>query len=440
MILLGATNRVTPTMTYLELGNARVLVDCGLEHPGDSIPEKSLSASTVLLTHAHNDHVSGLYRLMLEGRVERIIATAPTLEIAKLQIRDGIRLRHGTDRAYRELSGRFDELSCPVKYGQRYPLDEALTCRFVEAGHILGSASIELRSEESRVIISGDLGRPNSPILRDYNTSWDDDRPVDLVLLESTYGDRTQPFAPDDLIDQLEGAVNHALADGGHILVPSFAIGRTQVLLYMLNELVESGRIPSLPVAVDTPMGLSMTDTYKKFERLFDRDYLERLEEGDDPIDFENLFAVKKARDSYRLDEVKESMLIIAGSGMCTGGRIVHHLIELLPKPETDVIFIGHQARGTPGHLLQQLGSKEQMEAEPPTIVLDKQLVTVRANIITLKGISAHADQKELVRWAQAIPKVRAMALHHGDEEAQAALGRLLRNPSPTPPVKEEGR
>ncbi len=424
--LLGAVDQVTPTMTSVTMDGCSMLVDCGIRRFGDPLPDAALAARTLLLTHAHNDHVSGLGSLVPAGGLERIVATAPTLEIAKRQVKDGLRLNHGTDRDYHVFSKRFDEIAVKTTYGATVHLDSTVTARFVEAGHILGSASIELRSKKSRVIISGDLGRPGSPILKDFNTDWADDRPVDLVLMEATYGDREQPFVAADLTAQLEKSINHALKDGGHILVPSFAIGRTQVLLYLLNDLVESGRIPSVPVAVDTPMGLAITDTYKKFERLYDRDYMERLESGDDPIDFDNLFAVQKARDSYKLDDTKESMLIIAGSGMCTGGRILHHLIALLPKPETDVIFVGHQAKGTPGHQLQQLAAQDRTAAEPPTIVLDGETVPVRANIMTLKGISAHADRNELGHWFRAIPDVRSLALHHGARLAQESLRDFL--------------
>ncbi len=427
-MLQGAVDAVTPTMTRVSMGGQSILVDCGTRRFDDPLPKAALETRTLLLTHAHNDHLSGLYRLVREGGPDRILATAPTLEIAKRQVKDGIRLHGGSDRDYREFSKRFDALAAKAAYGECVCLGDDLHATFVEAGHILGSASIELRSSKSRAIVSGDLGRPGSPILKDYHTAWDDDRPVDLVLLETTYGDREQPAAASDLRDRLARCITRALRDGGHILVPSFAIGRTQVLLYLLNDLVESGRLPELPVAVDTPMGLSITETYKRFEKLYDREYLRRLERGDDPIDFDDLFAVRRARDSRRLDEVEGSVLIIAGSGMCTGGRIVEHLIALLPRPETDVVFVGYQAPGTPGSELQQIGERGQQAAAgaPATVVLDGETVPVRANITTLQGISAHADRTELGRWVRAIPGVKSLALHHGDKKAQEGFASYL--------------
>ena len=266
--LLGAVEGVTPTMTLASMDGARILIDCGVGHLRAPLDEAALDAETLILTHAHNDHLSGLAKLLAEGRVKRIYATAPTLDIAVLQVKDSIRLSGGTDRDYRDFRLRFDEIARPLRYGawqKRGHETAKVSFALFESGHILGSASVELRSEKSRVIVSGDLGRPNSPIQRDYHTAWNDDRSVDLVLLETTYGDRAQPLAARDLTDKLEKAILHALKDGGHILVPAFAIGRTQVLLYLLNELVEAGRLPELPVAVDTPMGLRVTDTYKRF-------------------------------------------------------------------------------------------------------------------------------------------------------------------------------
>jgi metallo-beta-lactamase family protein len=422
LTLLGAVEAVTPTMTLVELGGTRLLVDVGTERFGDRLPPEALQVETLLLTHGHNDHVSGLERLVVEGRVREVVATAPTLEIAKLQVKDGIKLARRDREEYDAFVARFDRVARPVGYREPIRYGD-VSVRFHDAGHLLGSASIELVSPKSRLIVSGDLGRPGSPILRDYNTAWDADRPVDLVLMETTYGGRDQPAQAADLADRLEAAIKHALRDGGHILVPTFAIGRAQVLLYLLNELVEAGRIPELPVAVDTPMGLTVTDTYRRFRKLYDRESVAKLERGDDPIDFEGLYAVREASQSRRLDELTQPVLILAGSGMCTGGRIVGHLKHLLPRPETDVIFVGYQAENTPGARIQRMGEERSgAGGPPPTIWLDGEEIAVRANITTLAGISAHADRGELLQWLRAIPGVATLALHHGDRQAQEAF------------------
>jgi metallo-beta-lactamase family protein len=286
----------------------------------------------------------------------------------------------------------------------------------------MGSASVEVLSNESRVIISGDLGRPDSPILRDYNTAWSDDRPVDLVLMETTYGKRDHTVTPDNLVDQFEEIINKALEDGGHILVPSFAIGRTQVLLYLLNELVESGRIKNLSVAVDTPMGLKVTNTYQRFQRLYDRETLDQIAKGDKPLEFESLYGVRRGRDSVRLRDAKEPMLIIAGSGMCVGGRIVGHLEELLPVKETCMVFTGYQAPGTDGRAVQEAAANRKPGDDAVTVRLGEVEVPLRAEVRTLYGISAHADRSELAHWLRAIPNVKKVLLHHGDQDTMAAF------------------
>jgi metallo-beta-lactamase family protein len=293
---------------------------------------------------------------------------------------------------------------------------------FREAGHILGSASIELRTAASRLIVSGDLGRPDSPILRDYETRWAADRSVDLVVLESTYGDSEHRMTHDDVERELERIVNRAIEARGHILVPSFAIGRTQTLLYHLNTLVEARRVPPIVVAVDTPMGLCVTELYQRSHALFDREALDKIARGDDPLDFHNLFAVRRGSDSVRLRDVREPMLVIAGSGMCTGGRIVGHLKELLPLDRTTVVFVGYQAAGTPGRAIQSAKRRS------TSVRIDGEDVPVRAQVATLSGLSAHADRTELLRWLSAIPGVGRVALHHGEPEAQRALATWARN------------
>jgi metallo-beta-lactamase family protein len=198
--------------------------------------------------------------------------------------------------------------------------------------------------------------------------------------------------------------------------VPAFAIGRTQTLLYHLNTLVEAGRIPKIPVAVDTPMGLKVTHLYEHSRDLFDRDALARIAHGDDPLDFENLFAVRRGSDSVRLRDVKEPLIVIAGSGMCTGGRIIGHLKELLPRSSTTLLFVGYQAPGTAGAAIQSARTRG------TSVWLDGEDVRVNARVETLSGLSAHADRRELLRWLDALPDVQRVALNHGEPSAQRAF------------------
>ena len=413
-----------------------MLVDCGVAQGREArrwrFPDAARDADAVILTHGHNDHVGSLPALVGGGFDGPIYGTAVTLDIADTVLADGIRLNGGSRQDVVRFRRRFKELSQPIGYNKPFaPRGSrrafAGTATFREAGHILGSASVELvshgsaGSESARVIVSGDLGRPNSPILRDYETHWNTDRDLDLVVMESTYGDREHRHSHGDVEGDLERIIKRAVADGGHILVPAFAIGRTQTLLYHLNTLVEAGRIPDLPVAVDTPMGLAITEMHRRAQHLYDKDAQEKLAQGDHPLEFRDLYAVKRGRDSVRLRDVADPMLIIAGSGMCTGGRIVGHLIELLPRPETCVVFVGFQAQGTPGRRIQRAARNQ------GAVRLGGSEVPVRASIETLSGLSAHADRGELRRWLSALPNPRRIALHHGERDAQDALASWLR-------------
>lgn len=416
--LLGAVRQVTGAATRVDMGGERVLIDCGVAQGRDAtapLPSAARDVGALALTHGHLDHIGNVPTLLEGGFDAPIYATAPTLQIARLSLEDSLDMRGASPRDVEALLGRFDALSRPVPYGQRIDV-AGLSLTFHEAGHILGSASVELESPRSRVIVSGDLGRPDSPILRDPNTTWTRGRPVDLVVMEATYGEREHAHTHDGILRDLEAILKGAIARRGKVLVPAFAIGRTQTLLYFLNDLVEARRIPEVPVMIDTPMGLAVTATYQRFRRLFDKESLDRLARGDDPLDFEDLFAVRRGRDSRMLHDVEGPMIIIAGSGMCTGGRILGHLREGLPDERTTVVFVGYQAEGTPGRRIQEAarsGGRVRVDGED---------VRVRATITTLKGLSAHADRKELLAWLRRIPEVTRVALHHGEEGAQRAF------------------
>lgn len=425
--LLGASHSVTGAMTRVEWGSDAILVDCGIAQGNEArrwrFPEAAHGAHALVLTHAHLDHVGALPALFEGGFAGPIVATRVTLQIVDLVVTDSLRLAGASSAEIQAFRLRLREQSHAVRYDEAVQLPgRSTTVIFREAGHILGSASVDLSCERSRVICSGDLGRPDSPLLRDYARRWPGEKTVDLAIMESTYGDRDHSHSHDDVEHELERILLRAISTGGHVLVPAFAIGRTQTLLYHLNTLVESGRIPSIPVAVDTPMGLRVTEIYAGGRRLFDRDALERIAHGDDPLDFENLYAVQRARDSRRLRDVDEPMVIIAGSGMCTGGRIVGHLKELLPLPETCVLFVGFQAPGTPGQAIQRAA------ARGGVVRLDGDEIAVRAEIETLSGLSAHADRGELRDWLIELPPVRTLGLHHGEPDAQRALAEWLKS------------
>jgi metallo-beta-lactamase family protein len=215
---------------------------------------------------------------------------------------------------------------------------------------------------------------------------------------------------------ELERILLRAVERRGHVLIPAFAIGRTQTLLYHLNTLVESGRIPAIPVALDSPLAIGVSETYGGLARLFDRESLAKIARGDDPLDFRNLYAVRRVEHSHRLGELPGPLITIAGSGMCTGGRIVGHLRRLLPLEQSTILFVGYQAEGTPGRAIQRAA------ARGGRVWLDHEEVKVRAEVETLSGLSAHADRRELARWLSAIPNVRQVLLHHGEPKAQRAF------------------
>ena len=425
--LLGAANSVTPAMSLVELEGMTLLVDCGADPSVGTepveLPDAAYEADAVLLTHGHLDHVGGIPALLASGFNAPIYATAATLAVTRIVLGDMIRLRGGQHRDVRAFLGGFDLMARAVAYDEPFkPFPKRdVEVAFREAGHILGSASIEISTPASRLLFSGDLGRPSSPVLRDYNTEWDDSRPFDLVVVESTYGDRLHGQAPEDVTDALFAVIQRARRDGGHILVPAFAVGRTQAIIYHLDKLVESGRLQNLPVAVDTPMGLRVTETYEAFKMLFDEESLDKLSRNDDPLDFKGLYAVRKGRDSKKLRDVDGTMLIMAGSGMCTGGRITGHLKELLPFGETNVLFVGYQAPGTPGRAIIEAAERAK-EGPSETVHIGGQDVPVRAQVDVISGLSAHADRDELTRWLDALPEVKQVVLHHGDEHAQQAF------------------
>lgn len=429
--LLGAVDVVTGAMSRVEMGETRVLVDCGIGQGREarhwSFPDGARDVDAVILTHGHLDHIGAL-PIMLDADYEgRIYGTRPTLDIARISLEDSLEMQRASAREVRWFLERFDRQSQAVPYDKRFTLKGTkLSFAFREAGHILGSSSVDLQSDQSRVILSGDLGRPGSPILRDANTDWSDARDIDLVVMESTYGSRDHEHGHDDIKGTLKRVVLHTIAQKGKVFIPSFAIGRTQVLLYFLNELVEAGEIPKIPVAIDTPMGLLVTDLYQKFRRLYDRESLQKLSQNDDPLDFASLFAVKKGRDSWRLVEAPGPMIVIAGSGMVTGGRIVRHLVDGLPDPKNTLLFVGHQAVGTPGRRIQESAKAG------TTVWLDHEEVMIRARIETLRGLSAHADRGELRQWLAHIPSPRAVALHHGERQAQDDLAAYLTGTTPS--------
>ena len=434
---LGATQTVTGSKYVLEAGGPRAIVDCGLfqgfkelrQRNWKPLPIKPASISWALLTHAHIDHSGYLPRLVKDGFTGPVYATRGTADLLKIMLPDSGRLQEedaefANRKGYTRHSPALplyteqDAVAAlkqlrPVDYEQEVRLSKSITARFFSVGHILGSSFIKLavgepNREPFTIIFSGDVGRYNEPILNDPSVADE----ADYLLVESTYGDRLHDHA--NAKDRLAEIINAAAERDGKVIIPAFAVGRTQLLVYYLRELEDEGRIPVLPIHVDSPMGAEATRLYSrhKEDHDFDMQRVENLKRN--PLATRNFSLVQGRGGSKALDQEKGAAVIISASGMATGGRVLHHLERFLPDPSTTVVFVGYQAAGTRGRRLQD-GEKE--------IKIHGQFVPVRARIESIGSLSAHADANELLRWLGAFKRPpRTTYVVHGEEQSAAAL------------------
>ena len=441
--LYGAAGDVTGSAYHVQTDQANILVDCGLYQGEKMADEKnrlprSLSAGrldAVVLTHGHLDHVGRLPILAKQGFRGPVVTTQATVEMAGLVLHDSAKVQaHDLVRENRkrERAGKdpLDPLYSPadvdailerfrpVAYDRPTEIAAGIQARFVEAGHMLGSASIALSVEEGGrrrlVVFSGDIGPWGAPLLRDPAPPTE----ADFVLMESTYGDRNHRSL-DETVREFEDIIRQALPRKGKILVPTFAIGRTQQILYHLALAFRRRTLPKFPVYLDSPMAVEASKIYLNHQELMDDETkaLQRVSSLREDLD--SLKATATPEDSQALNSVPGPCLIMAGSGMCNGGRILHHLKYNLWRPETSVMIVGFQAAGTLGRLLVD-------RAEPVRIF--GETIAVRAGVHTLGGFSAHAGQSDLLRWfgAMAGSKPR-VAVCHGEDKARTTLAGLLR-------------
>jgi len=445
---LGAAQNVTGSQYLIETKKARLLVDCGLyqerELTGRNwgpffIPPKSLGA--VLLTHAHLDHSGLLPKLVREGFNHPIYCTAATAEITRIMLLDSGKLqeedaefkkhrheREGRRGPYPEipLYTRDDAedvctLFSSLRYGETVKVGEGIEATFYDAGHVLGSSMVKLKigqgGGERIILFSGDIGRWNKPILHDP-TLFDE---ADYVLVESTYGDRLLESS-EDAANQLAEIINSTVKRGGNIVIPSFALERSQEILYYLNKFLLEGRIPHLMVFVDSPMAVSITEVFQNHPELFDVEMNQLLQQRKSPFDFPGLDLVRTVDESKAINHIVGSSIIIAGSGMCTGGRIKHHLVNNISREESTILFVGYQAVGTLGRHITD-GAKE--------VRILGQYYPVRARIVQLNGFSAHADSSQLAGWLSSLRKPpRRIFVTHGESNASQHLASLVRSGS----------
>ena len=451
---LGAAQNVTGSRYLVRSsGGAHVLVDCGLYQERallarnwDTFPEPPSNLDAVILTHGHLDHCGLLPKLVREGFRGPVFCTPATAETARIVLADSARLqvedaefkrrRHQQEgrsgpRPELPLYTPADAEACFSRFETReYEVAPArvaadATVTFHDAGHILGSASVRFQfggAEPLSLLFSGDIGRWGTPILRDPTPP----QQADYVVMESTYGDSLH----DDnaaIPDRLAAAVNAACQRGGNVLIPSFAIERAQELLFYFGHLRRSKRIPPLTVFLDSPMAVRVTEVFRRHIDLFDAETREQLRRGEHPCDFPGLVLCRTAEESKAINQIRGTAVILAGAGMCTGGRIKHHLAANLGRPDSTLLFVGYQAVGTLGR---------QLLDGAPTVRLFGQQQAVRLTVERISGFSAHADRDELTRWVSALdPAPRRVFVTHGEPETARAFAEHLRRTRGWDPV-----
>jgi metallo-beta-lactamase family protein len=447
LTFLGAARTVTGSRHLLTTARGkRVLVDAGLFQGLRELRERNWAPWTaghldaVVLTHAHIDHTGFLPRLVAQDLVSRIVCTAGTRDLAGLLLPDSAHLqeedaRLANERGYSRHRPALplytaEQAATTVRRLEAFPFDslvpvvDGVSLTFRRAGHIVGSSFLDVQVDGRRVLFSGDLGRYGTPLLADPDAP----RAADALVLECTYGDRLHPRETADA--QLVREVGEAIARGGPLLIPAFAVGRTQELLFLWRKLEHQGRIPEVPLFVDSPMATDATPIYLRHVEDQSEAVRDLLANHVSPLHPRHLQFVRSGAESNRLLERKGFVAVIAASGMATGGRILAHLERHLPSPETTVLLVGYQAEGTRGRKLLE-GCK--------TLKMRGGLVPVAARIVQLSGFSAHADYAEEERWLSALPaRPERTFLVHGEPaalEAQrarlAAKGFAVEAPAP---------
>jgi len=482
---LGAAECVTGSQFLVSVGDRRVLVDCGMfQGSPEEVARNRLpfafeadALDAAILTHAHLDHCGRLPALVKAGYSGPIHATRATVDLAEIVLRDSAKLqvefterwnrRQARDAEEAEAKAEakaaaaseaaveeVDDETLPERmrnatpegrtetrapiydegdvdatmalfrgadYGAEIAVTDGVTAVLHDAGHILGSAIVELRvtdgDDRRTLIFSGDLGRDGSPILRDPTPIAH----ADHVIVESTYGNREH--APhDEAIDELVAAISEVSEDQGVLLVPAFAIGRTQEIVWVLDELVRDGRIPRVPLYLDSPMASRATTVYTDHPEIYDEETAALLKSGESPLAYPGQQFTDSVDESKAIRTAKRPIMVVASSGMLTGGRIMHHLKDFLPDPKCTLLFIGYQGQGTLGRHLQDGGK---------TARIDRQEFDVRCRIRSISGFSAHADQDELEAWLghfAADGRPKSVLIVHGDPDAAEAFAGRIRS------------
>lgn len=431
----GADREVTGSCHGVEVNGKKILVDCGMlqgsEHSyGQEFPFNPTDIDYVVMTHAHIDHSGRLPLLVKQGFKNKIYATSATIELLRIMLRDSAHIQEveaGWKSRKGKRAGKKDaepmytvedaeqvfQYFVPCCYNEEVIIEDGLKIRFIDAGHLLGSAFVEMWLTEGgvtkKVVYSGDIGNIGQPIIRDpqYITE------ADVAVMESTYGDRNHEV-PADYTEDLAKIINKTLGEGGNVIFPSFAIGRTQELLYFIREMKERGLVksaPNFPVYVDSPLANAATRIYSgDLEGYLDEATIAVIKAGKEYLSFDNLRISETSEDSKAINFNKEPKVIISSSGMCEAGRIRHHLKHNLWRPECCVVFVGFQARGTLGRILVEKAAEK--------VMLFGEEIAVKCSTYSFRGMSAHADRDGLLKWVRSFdPKPEKVFVVHGEED-----------------------
>ena len=441
----GAAHEVTGSCHLLEACGKNILIDCGMEQGPDLYENQELPVAPgdvdyILLTHAHIDHSGNIPLLVKKGFSGEIITTFATADLCDIMLRDSAHIqefeaewrnrkaRRSGEPEYEPIYTVADadaatKLLAPVDYGQKITLCDGIEVRFNDVGHLLGSASIEVWITEGdvskKVVFSGDVGNVNQPIIKDPQLV----KEADYLVIESTYGDRTHGEDIPDYVGEFTRILRETFQKGGNVVIPSFAVGRTQEILYFIREIKEKNLLPEFPgfeVYVDSPLANEATDIFMdNRESCYDEEALAYVHKGINPIAFEGLIRTVTSDDSRAINSDTRPKVIISASGMCEAGRIKHHLKHNLWKPENTILFVGYQASNTLGRSLINGAKKVKLFGET---------VSVAAHITQLPGVSGHADVNGLLDWAKAVSGVKMFFINHGDDRSVKAFGERLRS------------
>ena len=433
---IGADHEVTGSCHYMEVGNKKFCIDIGMEQGQDmfenqEIPVNPSELDFILITHAHIDHTGLLPMLYARGFRGPVYATKATSDLSQIMLRDSAHIQQfeaeWRNRKAQRSGGEMYEplytmedalgavrLFVPCPYNARVHICDEVTVRFTDVGHLLGSSSIEVfareNGEEMTIVFSGDLGNSNKPILKDPTYT----KAADYVVMESTYGDRLHDSEEPDYVGQLAEIIQDTFKRGGNVVVPCFAVGRTQEMLYFIRQIKEQGLItvnPDFEVYVDSPLAVEATNIFgKNVEECFDDEARELVNKGINPIGFPGLKLSVTSDDSKEINFDMRPKVILSASGMCEAGRIRHHLKHNLWRPESTIVFVGYQTRGTLGRSLLEGATEVRLFGEP---------IEVKAKIVKITGISGHADKNGLLKWINHFteqPPKRVFVVHGEDK------------------------